>query len=251
MRRPGHDPGTSTRIHGLTAADIVDAPSFAQVAGEIAARISDAVVAAHNVTFDTAFLTSEFARIGAPPDDLLTLCTLVLAGRFGAQTTSLRLAHCAAAEGITITTAHTALADTRTAAALLTRYLQRAQHDGLHWLDELEATGNPPAPDWAPKGGSGGPTKRRSQQRRIDPHRLAARLPIPAFADARRTIYADLVARAAEDGALAGAEAADLDRLAASLDLPPAARDHVHQVLRHEWTRWPPACHVLNCLDAS
>lgn len=246
---PGIDPGPSTRIHGLTAADLVDAPSFAQVARQIAARISDAVVVAHNVTFDTAFLTSEFTRISAPPDDLLTLCTLALAGRFGAQTTSLRLADCASAEGITIKATHTALADARTAAALLTRYLRQAQHNGLQWLDELEATGNPPAPDWAPGKRRGGPAKRRGHQPRIDPHRLAARLPVPAFADARRTIYADLVTRAAEHGTLATAEATDLDRLAASLDLTRAARGDVHEVLRREWTRWPHACHVLDFLD--
>lgn len=247
---PGYDPSTSTRIHGLTTADLLDAPTFTQVAGEIAARISDAVVVAHNITFDTAFLTSEFTRIGDPPDDLLTLCTLVLAGRFGAPTASLRLTDCADAEGVAINAAHTALADARTAAALLTRYLRRARHHGFRWLDELEATGNPPAPDWVHRSPTGGPTKRRSQQRPIDPDRLAAILPVPAFADARKIMYADLVARAAGDGALSTTETTDLDRLAASLDLTHTARDDVHRVLRHEWTRWPHACHVLNCLDA-
>lgn len=245
---PGRDPGASTRIHGLTAADLVDAPSFAQVAGEIATRISDAVVVGHNVTFDAAFLTGEFARLGAPPDDLLTLCTLVLARRFGAETNSFRLADCAEAEGIALEAAHTALSDARTAASLLARYLRRAKDAGLRGLDELDATGNPPAPGWWPRT-SGAPAKRRDRQPRIDPAHLAMRLPVPAFADPRGTLYADLLARAADDGLLDATEAADLDTLATSLGLTQAARTDVHRVLRDAWAPWPHACQALTSLN--
>lgn len=246
---PRDDPGASTSVHGLTTADLAGAPSFAQVAGELAARISDAVVVAHNVTFDAAFLTSEFTRIGAPPDDLLTLCTLLLAGRLGASKTSLQLADCAAAEGVTTTAAHTAADDAHVAARLLSIYLRRAKNTGLRWLDELGATGRLPTPNWAPDTLETHPTKQRDRQQRVELHDLAAILPVPAFDDARKTLYADLVARNAADGMLATAEAVDLEELANSLDLNQAVRNEVHRTLRDNWILWPEARDVLSRLD--
>lgn len=77
---PDRDLGP-TSIHGLSAADVIQAPRFQDVAGELLETIRDCVaIAGHNVRFDSHFLNSEFSRIGNPLPDYPTLCTMQLAG---------------------------------------------------------------------------------------------------------------------------------------------------------------------------
>ena len=145
----------ATHVHGLTVGDLAGAPAFPQVAGDIAEMLDGAVVVAHNAMFDTAMLTGEFARTGAAPDDLLVLCTLDLARRFGSGHRSLTLAACAEAEGVPLPHAHSAEHDARATAELLRRYLDRAKEAGHHYLDEVGATGALPTRGWAPWSPSG------------------------------------------------------------------------------------------------
>ena len=61
---PGRDVGP-TRIHGITATDIVDAPRFADIAANLAGVLGGAtVLVGHNVRFDISFLKSEYMRVG-------------------------------------------------------------------------------------------------------------------------------------------------------------------------------------------
>ncbi len=67
----------ATGIHGITDADVVDAPRFAVLADGVRAAMAGRVVAGHNVGFDLRFLSMEFERLGrsaAPPQ----LCTMRL-----------------------------------------------------------------------------------------------------------------------------------------------------------------------------
>ncbi|WP_219516120.1 DEAD/DEAH box helicase [Nonomuraea ceibae] len=144
---PGCSPGP-THIHGLTEGDLAAAPRFSQIAGDLAAMLDGAVIVAHNVRYDSEVLSAEFARSGYAPDNLMTLCTLNLARRFGAPLPSHRLADCAVAEGVDIRAAHHAESDARTCATLLQVYLGRAAAQGLRWFGELGATGQLPARSW-------------------------------------------------------------------------------------------------------
>ena len=49
---------------GITEAMVGDAPPFADVAGELSARLEGRLFVAHNVRFDYGFLRSEFRRLG-------------------------------------------------------------------------------------------------------------------------------------------------------------------------------------------
>jgi DNA polymerase-3 subunit epsilon len=49
---------------GITEAMVADAPSFADVAGELLSRLDGRLFIAHNVRFDYGFLRSEFRRLG-------------------------------------------------------------------------------------------------------------------------------------------------------------------------------------------
>ncbi len=54
----------NTRIHGISAADVVGAPTFADIAGELADQLNGRVFVAHNAPFDTRLLAAEFGRLG-------------------------------------------------------------------------------------------------------------------------------------------------------------------------------------------
>lgn len=181
-----------THLHGLSDADLAGAPRFDEIAGDLARMIDGAIIVAHNVMFDAAMLTTEFARAGAVPDDLLTLCTLQLAQRYAASPRSLRLADCLSAEGLHMHDAHTAEADAQAAAQLLDRYLTRARQDGARCLDEIGAAGALPHPNWAPWA----PTGRRQTRRTPRPKLTTSPLPVPAQATPTATVYADLIVRA-------------------------------------------------------
>lgn len=118
---PRRDLGAQ-RVHGISAADARRAPDFAGIAGQLAARLSGRVLAAHNLSFDLRFLQAEFSRLGHELSAPSGLCTMNLAGRYlGA--TSRSLAACCETAGVPMGTAHSALHDARAAAGLLARCL--------------------------------------------------------------------------------------------------------------------------------
>src|SRR5688572_11773414 len=53
-------PRKVTELTGIKDADVASAPTFAQLAGELAEVFAGAVAVAHNYPFDLAFLTQEF-----------------------------------------------------------------------------------------------------------------------------------------------------------------------------------------------
>jgi DNA polymerase-3 subunit epsilon len=58
-------PPESTEIHGITDADVADCPTFAAVAREVEALLTDCDLAGYNVLrYDIPMLVEEFARVG-------------------------------------------------------------------------------------------------------------------------------------------------------------------------------------------
>src|SRR5215217_494895 len=58
---PQRDVGP-TRIHGITARDVLGAPTFAQIAPLLIESIAGRTLVAHNARFDAGFIDYEFAR---------------------------------------------------------------------------------------------------------------------------------------------------------------------------------------------
>lgn len=114
---PDRDIGPS-RIHHITAAEILHAPRFSDIAGDVAALLSKAhVLAGHNVSFDKNFLITEYQRIGIAIPDPPLLCTCQLLGRNS-------LAACCKEFGLVIEGApHRALSDARATASLIQRLI--------------------------------------------------------------------------------------------------------------------------------
>ncbi len=146
-------------IHGIQAADLFDAPAFADIAGELVARLTGRVIVSHNLIFDARFIRSEYSRLGVhiPVEREFGLCTMNLAGRYLAGTAR-SLAACCMAAGVEQGQAHSALHDARACAGLLATFIQESGRPEP-WLDLLR---NASRVDWPPLPRGLGRTKQRS-----------------------------------------------------------------------------------------
>jgi DNA polymerase III subunit epsilon len=148
-------------IHRISAGDARHAPSFAQVAGSLAARLAGRVVVAHNLAFDAPFIAAEFDRLGLPVPIAaeLGLCTMDLGGHYLPERSGRSLRASCDAAGVELIDAHSALYDAIAAGGLLSHYL-RAAGRPEPWLDLLEAV-----PDlyWPPMPSDEIPEYRRGQ----------------------------------------------------------------------------------------
>jgi DNA polymerase III epsilon subunit-like protein len=75
----GRDVGP-TSIHRISPDMLLDAPTFKAIAGQLADRLNGAVLAGHNVQFDTRMLANEFERAGIAFDPGTTIDTKTAAG---------------------------------------------------------------------------------------------------------------------------------------------------------------------------
>lgn len=209
---PDRDVGP-TDVHGVTASDVVHAPRFAQVAGDIAVRLGGAVVAGHNLRFDLGFLTAEYARLGATFPQGPTVCTLQLAYQFLPEAPNRRLAGCCEALGVQLEDTHHSLGDARATAKLLLALVRRARSSGCECLDELGcAQTRLPGNSWVKWPPSGAAMCRADAQERIASERgylarLVQRLPASGAPDADHAGYMMLLDRVLEDRLVIRAEA--------------------------------------------
>lgn len=187
---PAVDVGPS-RVHGLVVSDVMGAPSFADVAGDVAARLEGRVVVAHNAPFDLSFLRAEFARARHPMPDWPVLCSMSLVSTGGRS-----LAAACAAVDIELENAHSAREDALATAALFARQLSTSAAVSFEELGV--STVHLPARWRVPS-----PSGRAMPRTRPSP-----RLPdsAPIWSSAGETAYAEAVHRAVEDGEVTGAE---------------------------------------------
>ncbi|MEU4377376.1 DEAD/DEAH box helicase [Pseudonocardia alni] len=240
---PERHPGPA-RVHGLRPPDLAGAPRFADIAGDLADRLSGRIVAAHNASFDLRFLTAEFERTGHTPPDWPVLCTMRLLDRLPEVPgrTGRRLPDACAAYGVPLRDAHSAAGDARATAGLLAAQLAaagRADPVGLG----VRPAALPGA--WAPAAPSGRVLHRSGAGPAAD-----ARTGAGVWPDAATTAYAEAVARALDDGEVTSAETDQLievarlwavgddvvatvhDRLTAGRPLSTESRRHLDVVSR-------------------
>lgn len=173
-------------VHGISAADVGLAPTFAVVAPHLARLLEGRVIVAHNASFDTRFLRAEFGRVGLPVgiDPLACLCTMRLAGTF-LPSAPRGLAICCELAGVVHDGAHSALGDARATAGLLEHYLGLDDADPL-WGVAHEASATHSWP-WLPTSGAFTPVLRGAS--RPTNHWLSGlsdrldRVPFPPQAD--------------------------------------------------------------------
>lgn len=137
---PQRDLGKQS-LHGIRAADVLSAPTFKDVADEIAWRLSGTVPVAHNLRFDAGFLTAEWHRAGTQfPLEFFEygLCTMQEASVY-LPGNNRNLADCCAAFDITIPHAHSAGDDAEATAQLLAAYM-RTETNAEKWTRIFEAS---------------------------------------------------------------------------------------------------------------
>ncbi|WP_216205266.1 exonuclease domain-containing protein [Amycolatopsis aidingensis] len=122
---PDRDLGPQA-VHGIRAADVRRAPRFEQIAGDVAERLRNRVVVAHNWPFDAMHLRSEFERMGieVPLHPDAGLCTMRAAG-VALPGSRRSLIDCCAAAGLPEMSWHTARDDAMAAAFLFQHMMLR------------------------------------------------------------------------------------------------------------------------------
>lgn len=197
-------------VHGISNDAVAKAPTFAEVAPELLARLDGAVVVAHNAPFEERFLSAELARTGHTEVRLPALCSLWL-GQQIFTTPNHKLATLARHAGIPLVDAHAALGDVRAVAALLPRMLD-AYGEPLHYGC------GPFVPEGMVAGQLRPVTRAVALRKGTDGwmHSLMARLPMSAgdVDDATAEAYLDALAEVLADGKIVGDEAKTLAKLA-------------------------------------
>lgn len=239
LLRPERDLG-ATAIHGITARELLDAPSFAEILGEVTDRIAGRVLVAHNARFDRTFLESELARAGVQIGPLPMLCTMELASRLAIGGTRRRLSDCCTSLDLEQMDAHNALADAEACAGILSSYLEQY---GMG-VSALIKGKRIPSSSW-PRSDARAPAKQRepafvtpttaSIARLID----EAGLP-PGYSGEDVSAYIDLLERAIEDRTLDSAEQQELLEAARMLGIRQSKlerlhRDYVDRLIELAW----------------
>jgi DNA polymerase III subunit epsilon len=121
---------SGTRVHGITATMVREAPRFADIAGHLQERLAGRVAVAHNLPFDSRFLAAQFGEAGIVAAHIpLGVCTLRLA-RSHLPGPAFKLPDCCAQAEIVLTDAHSALGDATATARLLGFFISRGVKPG-------------------------------------------------------------------------------------------------------------------------
>jgi len=144
---PQRDVGP-TSIHGVTATDVIGAPTFAELAPYVMRAIVGRILVAHNASFDLRFLAAELQRCGVSLAQLPLegLCTMRWAPTF-VRSPGRRLSDCCSACGIPLEHAHSASGDAMATALLLSHYLKTVDF-APPWEPTLTAARAYPWPEY-------------------------------------------------------------------------------------------------------
>ncbi len=126
---------SATEIHGITDADVKNAPDFQEIAGELLGVLEGCVVAAYNVYFDIKFLNFEMANAGIehePPH----FCLMYMRPLLGLGSRC-KLQEACHHHGIDFDATHVAAQDAIASGQLLKCYLDELESRQIRTYDEL------------------------------------------------------------------------------------------------------------------
>ncbi|MEX1178865.1 MAG: DEDD exonuclease domain-containing protein [Nitriliruptor sp.] len=131
-------PARITAVTGISDVMVRDAPSIEAVLPTVLAFLGDAVLVAHNATFDVSFLRAEAARLGYGPFEPVVVDTARLARRLVAdEVRDRRLGTLARHFGSRTVPDHRALHDARATVDVLHGLIERAGAYGATTLEDL------------------------------------------------------------------------------------------------------------------
>lgn len=132
-------PPAISAVTGITDAMVRHAPTFAQVADQVAEALAGRVFVAHNARFDWGFITAGLARARGTGLTGARLCTVRLARRLCPEAGSCGLDNLSRWFSFENPARHRAAGDADVTAQLLRRLLFLAQSHRIRTLDELLA----------------------------------------------------------------------------------------------------------------
>lgn len=242
-------PVGATHIHGITQADVAQAPLFRDVATSIVPYISGLTIAAHNARFDLSFLRAEFRRAGWDIPWIPAYCTLDGSHHYLPHLDRRRLVDCCWSAQVPLHHAHSALGDARATAGLLRHYLQSPSqmppHPALLSVQhDARSVVWPAGPSRAPLTFLMDEPARRSSDRK---HTINARPKQPALIAQLTNLslaevideggpigtlaYVETLLDALEDGVISDTEANALQDLAEMFELTEADITAAHSAL--------------------
>lgn len=239
-------PVGATHIHGITDADVANAPTFGEISEELIKRLQTHVLVGHNLRFDMAFLDSELGRTGLQiPSDYPTICTYQSARVLLPGLERHRLIDCAEALGLDNQGGHRALKDAGMTAGLLHAFLKSKIDESLvHEFRTMttHARGVAWSTQRGPARSAPASTRRPQAPIRAD-QREAAKVIfegvadltpedfLPDNPDSATLAYSELLLSTFEDGQLTSDELKALDDLAISLALSVDATEVIRSSL--------------------
>jgi DNA polymerase-3 subunit epsilon len=210
-----------TRIHGIQTRDILAAPRFAEIIGDVLECLYGAVFVAHNATFDWGFVSRECARAGVSIPTIPRVCTLGIMSELDIDIPNLKLSTCAEYFDIKPKGAHTAEVDAICVVDLLLVLLSKSRPNRRKTLRECGCENGWPADGWPSARPSGKSVRRQAGTRNhlATPAYIATlidRLPTESHRqrDPTTRAYFELLNRALEDRRVSANEAEELIELA-------------------------------------
>ena len=248
-------PVGATHIHGITDADVANAPTFGEISEELIKRLQTHVIVGHNLRFDMSFLDSEMGRVGLQiPSEYPTICTYQSAKILLPGLERHRLKDCAKALGLDNQGGHRALKDAGMTAGLLHAFLKSKIDQSL--VREFQSlTTQARGITWSTQRGAVRSTSAapRRPQTPIREDQLEAAKAIfegagdltpedflPDNPDSATLTYSELLLNTLEDGHVTTEELRALDDLATSLGLTSDStsgirRSLLNYVAREAW----------------
>lgn len=132
-------PDAARRIHGLSDADVADAPPFPEIADTLRDVLSGRVVVGHHIGFDLALLRNEAARAGIPWVEPPSLDIAMLLGAMAPSLPDLGLETVTKHLGISITGRHSAFGDSMAAAEVFAKLIPMMRERDVRTLGEAQA----------------------------------------------------------------------------------------------------------------
>jgi DNA polymerase III subunit epsilon len=227
LLNPDRDLGP-TGVHGIRGRDLVDAPRFDELLGDIIERLAGNVVVAHNARFDVAFLEAELKRCGIEPPTIASICTMRMAGLLGSGGVRAKLRDCCAAEGIEVRREHSAADDAMACASLFCSYFPALVRTGRSALVAPAPCDPGPSSAWPSRTNQSEPRPRdQRSQRPAEQPAFLAKLASQVRAEDDASVvdagavapYLDVLDRALEDRLLNEIEQSELEATASMLGL--------------------------------
>lgn len=131
-------PPQATRVHGITDEMVATAPTLAQVLPSFFQFLGSAIPVAHNAPFDIGFLSLHSLRLGITPPATPVLDSCMFSRRVLLDQPSHKLQSLVEALGISESTFHRALADTKSCMEVFRHVVQKGVGYKASW-DKLIA----------------------------------------------------------------------------------------------------------------